>query len=110
MENSFKKAFITRTFRIPSGEMEEWLKKNRQMGAQYLTGFTTARGALPIMIGEEKRAQLRKANQFCVADPRMVCRRLRQSVSQIPSSCVADPRIRPYSSLLFYFSYLLSHN
>ena len=23
------------------------------MGAQYLTGFTTARGALPTMIGEE---------------------------------------------------------
>ena len=53
MENSFKKAFTARTFRIPSGEMEERLKKNPQMGAQYLTGFTTARGALPIMIGEE---------------------------------------------------------
>src|SRR6516164_6978737 len=45
--------FTARTFRIPSGEMEERLKKNPQMGAQYLTGFTTARGALPIMIGEE---------------------------------------------------------
>jgi uncharacterized protein GlcG (DUF336 family) len=33
--------------------MEERLKKNPQMGAQYLTGFTTARGALPIMVGEE---------------------------------------------------------
>ena len=53
MENSFKKAFTARTFRIPSGEMEERLKKNPAMGAQYLTGFTTARGALPIMIGEE---------------------------------------------------------
>jgi len=53
MENSFKKAYTARTFRIPSGEMEERLKKNPQMGAQYLTGFTTARGALPIMIGEE---------------------------------------------------------
>jgi uncharacterized protein GlcG (DUF336 family) len=53
MENSFKKAFTARTFRIPSGEMEDRLKKNPQMGAQYLTGFTTARGALPIMIGEE---------------------------------------------------------
>jgi uncharacterized protein GlcG (DUF336 family) len=52
-ENSFKKAFTARTFRIPSGEMEERLKKNPQMGAQYLTGFTTARGALPIKIGEE---------------------------------------------------------
>jgi len=53
MENSFKKAYTARTFRIPSGEMEERLKKNPQMGAQYLTGFTTGRGALPIMIGEE---------------------------------------------------------
>jgi uncharacterized protein GlcG (DUF336 family) len=52
-ENSFKKAFTARTFRIPSGEMEERLKKNPQMGAQYLTGFTTARGALPIKLGEE---------------------------------------------------------
>ena len=53
MENSFKKAFTSRTFRIPSGEMEKRLKDNPQMGAQYLTGFTTGRGALPIKIGEE---------------------------------------------------------
>lgn len=53
MENSFKKAYTSRTFRIPSGEMEERLKKNPQMGAQYLTGFTTARGALPIKAGDE---------------------------------------------------------
>jgi uncharacterized protein GlcG (DUF336 family) len=53
MENSFKKAFTSRTFRIASGEMEERLKKNPQMGAQYLTGFTTARGALPIKVGED---------------------------------------------------------
>src|SRR5262245_28007115 len=53
MENSFKKAFTSRTFRIPSGEMEERLKKNPAMGAQYLTGCTTARGALPIKAGED---------------------------------------------------------
>ena len=53
LENSFKKAFTARTFRIPSGEMEERLKKNPQMGAQYLTGFTTGRGALPVKVGEE---------------------------------------------------------
>lgn len=53
MENSFKKAFTSRTFRIPSGEMEERLRKNPQMGAQYLSGFTTGRGALPIKIGED---------------------------------------------------------
>src|SRR5262245_10878207 len=53
MENSFKKAFTARTFRIPSEDMEERLKQNPQMGAQYLTGFTTARGALPIKVGDE---------------------------------------------------------
>src|SRR5439155_48836 len=53
MENSFKKAFTARTFRIASGDMEKRLKDNPQMGAQYLTGFTTARGALPIKIGDE---------------------------------------------------------
>src|SRR5882672_12901798 len=56
MENSFKKAYTARTFRIASGEMEDRLKKNPQMGAQYLTGFTTARGALPILVGEEDEA------------------------------------------------------
>jgi len=53
MENSFKKAFTARTFRIASGEMEKRLKDNPQMGAQYLTGFTTGRGALPIKIGDD---------------------------------------------------------
>jgi uncharacterized protein GlcG (DUF336 family) len=53
MENSFKKAYTARSFRIPSGEMEERMKKNPAMGAQFLTGFTTSRGALPIKIGDE---------------------------------------------------------
>ena len=53
MENSWKKAFTSRTFRIASGEMEKRLKDNPQMGAQYLTGFTTGRGALPIKIGDD---------------------------------------------------------
>ena len=53
MENSFKKAFTSRTLRIASGDMEKRLKDNPQMGAQWLTGFTTGRGALPIKIGEE---------------------------------------------------------
>jgi uncharacterized protein GlcG (DUF336 family) len=53
MDNSFKKAYTARTFRIPSGEMEERLRKNPQMGAQFLPGFTTARGALPIKIGND---------------------------------------------------------
>ena len=53
MENSFKKAFTSRTFRIASGDMEKRLKDNPQMGAQWLTGFTTGRGALPIKVGED---------------------------------------------------------
>ncbi len=53
MENSYKKAYTARTFRIPSGDMEKRLKDNPQMGAQFLTGFTTARGALPIKVGNE---------------------------------------------------------
>ena len=53
MENAYKKAFTARTFNIPSGEMEDRLKKSPQMGAQYLTGFTTSRGALPIKIGDD---------------------------------------------------------
>ena len=53
MDNAFKKAYTANTFRIPSGEMEDRLKANPQMGAQFLPGFTTGRGALPIKIGSE---------------------------------------------------------
>lgn len=53
MENAFKKAFTARTFKIASGEMEKRLKDNPQAGAQFLTGFTTSRGGLPIKIGED---------------------------------------------------------
>jgi uncharacterized protein GlcG (DUF336 family) len=53
MDNSFKKAYTARTFRIPSGEMAERLKKNPQLGAIYLPNITTARGALPIKIGDD---------------------------------------------------------
>jgi uncharacterized protein GlcG (DUF336 family) len=53
VENSFKKAYTSRTFRIPSGDMEKRLKDNPQMGATFLTNFTTARGALPIKVGED---------------------------------------------------------
>ena len=53
MENSFKKAYTSRTFRIASGEMEERFKKNPQLGAVFLSNITTGRGALPIKIGDE---------------------------------------------------------
>jgi len=53
IENSFRKAYTSRTFRIPSGEMVKRLKDNPQLGAIHLTNVIAAQGALPIKIGEE---------------------------------------------------------
>jgi len=53
MENSFRKAYTSRTFRIPSEEMAKRLKANPQLGQVYLTNIVPAGGALPITIGEE---------------------------------------------------------
>jgi uncharacterized protein GlcG (DUF336 family) len=53
MENSFRKAYTSRTFRIPSGEMVQRLKDNPQLGAIHLTNVIAARGALPIKVGDE---------------------------------------------------------
>jgi uncharacterized protein GlcG (DUF336 family) len=53
MENSFRKAYTSRTFRIPSGNMEERIKKDPTLSLQYLAGFTSGRGALPIKVGED---------------------------------------------------------
>jgi uncharacterized protein GlcG (DUF336 family) len=53
MENSFKKAYTSRTFRVPSGEIGKRFKDNPQLGAVFLTNVTTATGALPIKVGED---------------------------------------------------------
>jgi uncharacterized protein GlcG (DUF336 family) len=53
MENSWRKAYTSRTFRIPSGVMDERIKKDPTLSLQYLAGFTSGRGALPIKVGEE---------------------------------------------------------
>jgi uncharacterized protein GlcG (DUF336 family) len=53
MENSFRKAYTSRTFRIPSGEMVNRLKENPQLGAIHLTNVIAAQGALPIMVGTD---------------------------------------------------------
>jgi uncharacterized protein GlcG (DUF336 family) len=53
MENSFRKAYTSRTFRIPSGVMDERIKKDPTLSLQYLAGFTSGRGALPIKVGDE---------------------------------------------------------
>jgi uncharacterized protein GlcG (DUF336 family) len=53
MENSFRKAYTSRTFRIPSGDMDARIKKDPTLSLQYLAGFTSGRGALPIKVGDE---------------------------------------------------------
>jgi uncharacterized protein GlcG (DUF336 family) len=53
MENSQRKAYTARTFRISSGEFAQRVKDNPTMGAVHLTGIVAAQGALPIKVGEE---------------------------------------------------------
>ena len=53
IENSFRKAYTARTFRITSGEMVERVKKEPTMGAIHLTNIIANQGALPIKLGEE---------------------------------------------------------
>ena len=53
MENSFRKAYTSRTFRIPSGEMAKRLKENPQLGQVYLSNVVPSQGALPIKLGDD---------------------------------------------------------
>ena len=53
MENSQRKAYTSRTFRIPSGEFVQRVKDNPTTGAVHLSGIIAAQGALPIKVGDE---------------------------------------------------------
>jgi len=53
MENSFRKAYTARTFRVPSGEIVERLKQNPQLSFVHLTNVIAAQGALPIKVGDD---------------------------------------------------------
>jgi uncharacterized protein GlcG (DUF336 family) len=53
MENSFRKAYTARTFRIPSGEFVQRVKDNPTTGQVHLTNIIANQGALPIKIGED---------------------------------------------------------
>lgn len=52
-ENSFRKAYTSRTFRTPSGAFAERLKANPTLGTVHLTNIIALTGALPIKLGEE---------------------------------------------------------
>jgi uncharacterized protein GlcG (DUF336 family) len=53
MENSQRKAYTARTFRIPSGEFAQRVKDNPNISAVHLSGIIAAQGALPIKVGDE---------------------------------------------------------
>ena len=53
MENSMRKAYTSRTFRIPSGDMVQRLKDNPQLGLIHLSNVIANQGALPIKVGED---------------------------------------------------------
>ena len=53
IENSFRKAYTARTFRQPSGNLVDRLKKDPTLGLIHLTNVIANQGALPIKVGEE---------------------------------------------------------
>ena len=52
-ENSFRKAYTSRTFRVPSGEIAKRFKDDPSYFAIHLTNVTPAQGALPIKVGDD---------------------------------------------------------
>ncbi len=53
MENSRRKAYTARTFRVPSGEIAQRYKNDPSFFAVHLIGVIPAQGALPIKLGDE---------------------------------------------------------
>ena len=53
VENSFHKAYTSRTFRISSGEWTKNLANNPTRGPQFLTNVIALQGALPVKVGDE---------------------------------------------------------
>jgi uncharacterized protein GlcG (DUF336 family) len=53
IENSFRKAYTSRTYRISSGEFAQRVRDNPTSGAVHLTNVVAAQGALPIKVGDD---------------------------------------------------------
>jgi uncharacterized protein GlcG (DUF336 family) len=52
-ENSFRKAYTSRAFRVPSGEIAKRFKDDPSFFAVHLTNVIPAPGALPIKVGDD---------------------------------------------------------
>jgi uncharacterized protein GlcG (DUF336 family) len=53
IENSMRKAYTSRTFRVPSGEIAKRYKEDPQSFMVLLSNVIPAQGALPIKVGED---------------------------------------------------------
>jgi len=53
VENSFRKAYTSRTFRVPSGEIAKRAKDDPSLFMIHLTNVIAAEGALPIKVGDD---------------------------------------------------------
>ncbi len=53
MENSMRKAYTARTFRIPSGDMVTRVKNDPTLGLIHLSNVIANQGALPIKVGDD---------------------------------------------------------
>ena len=53
VENSFRKAYSARTFRVPSGELVQRVKDNPTAPFVHLSNVVAAQGALPIKAGAD---------------------------------------------------------
>jgi len=53
IENSMRKAYTARTFRIPSGDLVTRLKNDPTLGLIHLSNVIANQGALPIKVGDE---------------------------------------------------------
>ncbi|MBV9361352.1 MAG: heme-binding protein [Betaproteobacteria bacterium] len=53
MENSFRKAYTSRTFRQTSGDFAKRYKDDPQLALVWLTNVVAAQGALPIKAGDD---------------------------------------------------------
>jgi uncharacterized protein GlcG (DUF336 family) len=53
MENSFRKAYTARNFRVPSGDIVARMKANPTLGIVHLNNVIAVQGGLPIKLGDE---------------------------------------------------------
>src|ERR1700730_4063860 len=105
MENSQRKAYTSRTFRIPSGEFVQRVKDNPTTGAVHLTGIIAAQGACRSRPATRSSARSacpeRRVARRTKRTPRLASTRSPISSSEgypQPIAVIAGPEGRPWRS------------